>query len=66
MHFYGEYEQCGDRRLNEMNNFGNIFNAMMILFQISTGMDFMSIMDDLRTRPNPPSVVFGYFMGWME
>ncbi|MDC0510864.1 ion transporter [bacterium] len=34
MHFYGDYANCDDNRLNDLNNFSNIFNAMMILFQV--------------------------------
>eukprot|EP01043_Picozoa_sp_COSAG02_P004215 COSAG02_NODE_108_length_36286_cov_19.437478_18_plen_1405_part_00 len=48
MQFYGNLEDCD--KINDLENFRNIFNAMMFLFQISTGQDFKSIMFDIRAQ----------------
>jgi len=48
MMLYGNLEECD--KINDLQNFRNIFNAMMYLFQISTGQDFKSIMYDIRAQ----------------
>jgi hypothetical protein len=48
MQFYGNLEEC--EKINDLENFRNIFTSMMFLFQISTGQDFKSIMFDIRAQ----------------
>jgi hypothetical protein len=48
MQFYGNLEECD--KINDLQNFRNIFRSMMYLFQISTGQDFKSIMFDIRAQ----------------
>ena len=48
MQFYGNLEDC--EKINDLENFRNIFMSMMFLFQISTGQDFKSIMFDIRAQ----------------
>ena len=48
MQFYGNLEECD--KINDLQNFRNIFRSMMYMFQISTGQDFKSIMFDMRAQ----------------
>jgi len=48
MQLYGNLEECD--KINDNQNFRNIFTSMMYLFQISTGQDFKSIMFDIRAQ----------------
>merc|ERR1712166_1418636 len=60
MQFYGNMPHHGPNdKINEIQNFENIFQAMMFLFQVSTGQDFKSIMYDLRAADG--FAVFTYF-----
>lgn len=49
--------------ITELDNFDDIFHAMRLLFQISTGQDFMNVMHELELRG--AQAVFPFFLSFV-
>lgn len=61
MHLYGNTKK--GHFVTELDNFDDIFHSMRVLFQISTGQDFMNLMHELELSGN--SYVFPFFMSFV-
>lgn len=61
MHLYGNCDR--GEFVTHLDNFDDIFSAMRLLFQISTGQDFMNLMHELELSGN--SFVFPYFLSFI-
>jgi hypothetical protein len=58
MQLYGDLPQCSENKISELDNFSNIGRAMMLLFQIATGQDFISFVNELRFVHKAPIPFF--------
>lgn len=61
MHLFGNTTK--GQFVTELDNFDNIFNSMRVLFQISTGQDFMNLMHELELKGR--SYVFPFFSSFI-
>ena len=60
MQLYGDAEQCPGNKINDEDNFGDIFHAIMLLYQIATGQDYVSIYSELAHVHKKP-LPFAFF-----
>ena len=60
MQLYGHVPQCDGNKINEGQNFSNIFRAMQFLYQIATGQDFITVVRELRDVHDAP-LPFAFF-----
>ena len=60
MQLYGDVPQCAGNKINDGQNFSNVFRSMQFLYQIATGQDFISVVRELRDKHDAP-LPFAFF-----
>ena len=50
MQFYGNLEHIEGTKINELDNFSNIFSSMRLLVQLATGQDLKSLIYDVQQQ----------------
>ena len=61
MQLYGNLPQCEGNKINESQNFADIFHAMQFLYQIATGQDFITVVRELDEVHDAPAPFFYFF-----
>eukprot|EP01045_Picozoa_sp_COSAG04_P017596 COSAG04_NODE_1566_length_6320_cov_15.884102_8_plen_151_part_00 len=61
MQLYGTLPQCEGNKINESQNFADIFHAMQFLYQIATGQDFITVVRELDEVHDAPAPFFYFF-----